>query len=79
MTTSDLKINLLKLIVETDDREVLEEIADHFHALMNKKDWWKEISVKEKTLAEIGLRQLEKGEGIPYESVKAKARKLLNK
>lgn len=79
MTTSDLKINLLKLIVETEDREVLQEIADHFHVLVNKGDWWKEISEKEKVLVETGLQQLDKGEGIPYESVKAKARALLNK
>ena len=70
MTTSDLKINLLKLIVETDDREVLEEIEAYFHTLTRKGDWWQEISEKEKSLIEIGLRQLDNGQGISYEKVK---------
>ena len=79
MTTSDLKLNLLKFIVETDDPEVLEEISAYFHALTKKGDWWQEISEKEKSLIETGLRQLDNGEGIPYEVVREKARQILNK
>lgn len=79
MTTSELKIDLLKFIVETDDPEVLEEIAAYFHTLTKKGDWWQEISEKEKSLIETGLRQLANGEGIPYEAVREKARRLLNK
>jgi hypothetical protein len=79
MTNSELKIDLLKFIVETDDPAILEEIAAYFHALTKKDDWWEEISEKEKSLIETGLRQLDNGEGIPYEEVKAKARKLLHK
>lgn len=79
MSASDVKLNLLKLILETEDTEVLEELTAYFRALRSKSDWWKEISEKEKALVKIGLDQLEKGEGIAYESVKEKARQLLAK
>ncbi|MFN0036687.1 MAG: hypothetical protein ACKVUS_16595 [Saprospiraceae bacterium] len=77
MTISDLKVSLLKLVVETEDREVLEEMAAYFHALLNKGDWWEEISEKEKEAIRTGLRQLDNGEGIPYESFRNRARQVL--
>ncbi len=79
MTTSDLKVSLLKLVAETEDREVLEEMATYFHALLNKGDWWEAISAKEKEAIHVGLSQLDNGEGIPYESFRAKARQILGK
>lgn len=79
MSASDIKLNLLKLILETEDTEILEELTAYFRALRSKSDWWKEISDKEKALVKIGLDQLEKGEGIPYENIRDKARQLLGK
>jgi hypothetical protein len=79
MTNSELKMDILKLIVETEDPEILEAVSSYFHTLLGKKDWWQEISEKEKTLIQTGLSQIENGEGIPYEEVRAKARRLLQK
>lgn len=79
MSASEVKLNLLKLILETEDTEILEELTAYFRALRSKSDWWKEISDKEKALVKTGLDQLERGEGIPYESIKSKARQLLGK
>lgn len=79
MTTAELKIDLLKLILETNDPAVLEEVAAYFHARLQKGDWWEQISEKEKETVQTGMRQLEEGQGIPYEAVREKARRLLKK
>ncbi|NOX84708.1 MAG: hypothetical protein GXO86_01890 [Chlorobi bacterium] len=75
-----IKEYLIKLISETEDENILNEVKAYFTLLKNKKtDWWDTISVQEKDAIEIGLQQLEKGEKIPHEKVKQKADELLGK
>ena len=80
MTTADIKSNIYKLIGETDDVSILSKIQAYIDTLRSKKiDWWNVISIKEKEAIETGLRQLNKGEGIPDEEVNKKINKLLRK
>ncbi len=79
ITTAEIKNYLHKLIVETDDENVLNKVRAYFLTLKGENvDWWDTISSQEKEIINIGLQQLENGEGIPHEKVKRKADKLLD-
>jgi predicted transcriptional regulator len=80
MSTAELKNYLHKLIVETDDESILSKVQAYFTTLKGKNvDWWDTISSQEKEAINIGLQQLENGEGIPHEEVKRKVDKLLGR
>jgi len=82
MNTSkaEIKNHLHKLIVETDDESILSKVQAYFTTLKSKNvDWWDTISDQEKEAINIGLQQLENGEGIPHEEVKRKVDKLLGR
>jgi len=79
-STAEIKNHLHKLIVETDDESILNKVQAYFTTLKGKTiDWWDMISDQEKEAINIGLQQLENGEGIPQEEVKRKADKLLGR
>lgn len=79
-STAEMKNYLHKLIVETDDENILNKVQAYFTTLKSKNiDWWDTISDQEKEDINIGLQQLENGEGIPHEEVKRKADKLLGR
>ncbi|MBN2274135.1 MAG: hypothetical protein JXR41_04145 [Bacteroidales bacterium] len=82
MNTSiaEIKNYLHKLIVETDDESILSKVQAYFTTLKSKNvDWWDTISDQEKEAINIGMQQLENGEGIPHEEVKQKVDKLLGR
>ena len=79
-STAEIKNDLHKLIVETDDESILSKVQAYFNMLKSKNvDWWDTISDQEKEAINIGLKQLENGEGIPHEEVKRKVDKLLGR
>lgn len=79
-STAEIKNYLHKLIVETDDESILNKVQAYFTTLKSRNvDWWDTISDQEKETVNIGLQQLENGEGIPHEEVKSKADKLLGR
>lgn len=79
-STAEIKNYLHKLIVETDDESILSKVQAYFTTLKSKNvDWWDTISKQEKEAINIGLQQLENGEGIPHEEVKRKVDKLLGR
>jgi hypothetical protein len=79
-STAEIKNYLHKLIVETDDESILSKVQDYFTSLKsNNVDWWDTISTQEKEAINIGLQQLENGEGIPHEEVKRKVDILLGR
>jgi len=81
ISTAEIKNYLHKLIVETDDETILIKVQAYFTTLKSNKDveWWDMISDPEKEAIEIGLKQLERGKGIPHHEVKCKVNKLLGK
>ena len=75
--TAELKNYLQKFIVETDDESILNKIRAYFTILEDENvDWWNTISDKEKDAINIGLQQLENGEGIAHADVKRKVDEL---
>lgn len=78
--TAIIKNYLHKLIVETDDENTLNKVHAYFTTLKSSDvDWWDTISDQEKDAINIGLQQLDNGEGIPHDEVKRKVDKLLGR
>lgn len=63
------KISLTKLLLETQDVNILHEVRAILNKDNKKTDFWDELSPLEKEEIRIGLKQLDAGEGIPYEEV----------
>ncbi len=77
---AEIKGYLIKLISETEDENILNEMKAYFTILKNKEtDWWDMISEHEKEAIETGLSQLEKGERISDEEVQRKVDELLGR
>ena len=77
--TADIKNYLHKLIVETNDLEILKKMKNYFLSINNTTDWWNTISEDAKQDIEIGLSQLDAGKKIEYKEIKQKADKLLRR
>ena len=78
--TSEIKNYLHKLIVETDDENILSKVQTYFTTLKSKNvDWWDTISDREKEAINTGLQQLENGETIPHQEVIKEVNKLLGR
>lgn len=78
MSSAELKSTLHKLIVETDDVNILAKIKDIFYALKSGQDWTKSISEEERKMIEIGLKQAEDGKLTPHEEVRKKIDQWIN-
>lgn len=77
-----LKNELHRLVVETDNPQVLRQVKSIFEILLlgdEKEDWWDILSEKEKMLVQKGLQQLNNGERIPHQVVRQEINQLLGK
>ncbi len=79
MSTADLKNDLIKVIVNTDDVSFLRQIRDFFKKHQVTTDWWDEISDYEKEMIEIGAKEIEEGKVVRHEEVRAEINKMLRK
>ncbi|SNB29617.1 conserved hypothetical protein [Flavobacterium psychrophilum] len=66
------KLEIIKMLVETNDSSIIESIKKIFKS--EKKDSWEELSEEQKTEIEEGERQIEKGEFFHYEDIMKKYR-----
>ena len=66
------KINLIKIIADTNDVSVIQSFKDFFK--IEKKDWWDELSDEQKFEIEEGERQINRGEFVLYEDIMKKYR-----
>jgi len=80
LAISEIKNNLHRLIVETDDISILEKIQKYFGTLKGSQgDWWDTLSDNEVASVEKGLSQLDNGQRIPHQHVRQKVKQLLGK
>jgi hypothetical protein len=80
MTSAILKNELHRLVVQTDNVQVLRQIKSIFEILLRsgeEGDWWDTLSEREKRLIERGLAQLENGERLPHQVVRDEINQLL--
>lgn len=79
-SVSELKNDLHKLIVETDDISILNRVQAYFSTLKGKQvDWWDSLSEKDIASIERGTQQLDNGQRIPHIQVKEKVNLLLGR
>jgi predicted transcriptional regulator len=67
MSTAELKSQLHKLIVETDDVNALTKIRAFINKLKkNDGDWWDEIDDSTKEEIQVGIDQADNGDFIEH-------------
>lgn len=79
MAVLKVKNNIHKLVVETDDPDILNQVEAYFLKLVHKSDWWDILSEQQKLLIGEGRQQLADGQGIPHQEVRNDIDQLLNK
>ncbi len=72
MTIQAQKLELVKLILDIEDKSVLKNIKQLVTA--SKKDWWDEISEAERKAIKEGIAQADRGEVVPHKEVMKKIR-----
>lgn len=77
MTALEIKDKLHRMVLETDDVDVLEQIALLFSALRDEKSLWDTIGQAEKTQIKRGLEDLYASRTKSNEEVRAKVREIL--
>lgn len=60
------KLELLKTILDTENSEFIQKVADFVKK--EKKDFWNELSPAEQKEIKKGVEQLENGQRVSYDS-----------
>ena len=68
------KLDLMKMILETENPEIL-ELAKKLFAKGRKADFWNALSKEQKQEIEAGIIEISNGETVDYDSVMRKHRK----
>lgn len=68
------KLHIMKMILETENPEILHSIKKLF-AKQKKTDFWNTIGKDQQDEIELGVDEVERGETVDYESLMKKHRK----
>ncbi|SEA75293.1 hypothetical protein [Psychroflexus halocasei] len=60
------KLELLKTILETENTDFIQKVADFVKK--EKVDFWDELSLSEQSEIKQGIEELDKGKRVSYES-----------
>lgn len=66
MDIQTTKLKLIKTILEDENSEFIQRVADFVR--MEKNDIWSELSLNEQKEIKKGIEELDKGKRISYES-----------
>lgn len=66
MDIQTTKLRLLKIILENENAEFIQRIADFVKK--EEKDFWNELSISEQEEIKKGIQDLDNGKRISYES-----------
>lgn len=77
MSIADIKNDLHRMVVETDDPEILKQIVFLFAALRDEASLWDRLSEREKQQIQKGLEDLQAGRTKSNEEVRLKVRAIL--
>ncbi|KAB2814219.1 hypothetical protein [Phaeocystidibacter luteus] len=67
MDIQSIKAELVKGILQTNSKELLDKLYSTFKAESKGVDFWNELSDEQKSEIEIGLNQIKNGESIELE------------
>lgn len=79
MNVAEIKNDLHRMVVETNDPAILEQIAALFASLRAEKNWWDTISEQEKALIEKGRQDMAEGKTVTRSEVRQQVRQILSK
>ena len=79
MNVAEIKNDLHRMVVETNDAAILEQIAILFASLRAEKNWWDTITEQEKALIEKGRQDMAEGKTVPRSEVREQVRQILSK
>jgi hypothetical protein len=79
MTVLEIKDNLHRMVVETDDQAILEQIAFLFAALRDENNLWDAMSDAEKKQIRHGIEDIKNNKITTHEEVRASVRAILGK
>lgn len=63
------KISLAKLLLDTEDINILNQVKEILLRENEKADFWDELTDAQQEEINLGIKQLDAGEGIPFEEV----------
>ncbi len=70
MSTLELKNDLLRLLVETDDENLLEKVRNYFKHLKKEPLSKKSLENMEAAMVDLGLEQIENDQVLTHEEAK---------
>jgi predicted transcriptional regulator len=73
------KLEIMRLIMDTDDKSIIDQLKAFFQTRPTSKVWFDDLPDAVKESVERGLAQSERGEVIPHSEVKRKYEKWLSK
>jgi hypothetical protein len=73
MNIQSVKLELLKMIINTDNPSVLEKVMRIFQN--EKQDFWNNLSKEDQEEIMAGIDELDKGEAYGYDDILKKHRK----
>lgn len=80
MSVAEIKNDLHRMVVETNDPGILAQIASLFASLRGEEeDWGDSLSHEEQEKIELGVADAAAGRIVPYSKVKEKTKKILRK
>ncbi|WP_452232898.1 hypothetical protein [Lacinutrix sp. MEBiC02595] len=66
------KMELVKLLLNTDNPKIIESIKQIF--IKEKNDFWDDLSAEQQSEIELGLHQINEGKVTDYETIMKKHR-----
>jgi len=77
MNVLEIKNDLLRLLVETNDAALLDMVRNYFKILKKEPVSKEEIDAQELRMIEIGLEQIEKGKVLSNEDARQRIKEFL--
>ena len=79
MNVLDIKNDLLRLVVETDDAILLDSVRRYFKVLKKEPVNQAEITAQEARMIDLGLKQIEEGRVTSHKTIREKIKADLRK
>ena len=79
MSVLEIKNDLLRLVVETDDADLLDLVRNYFKQLKKEPISQQEIDAQESRMIDIGLQQINDGNIMSHEEARRKIKSQLLK
>ncbi|MEM6967431.1 MAG: hypothetical protein AAF573_21890 [Bacteroidota bacterium] len=72
MSVLDMKNDLLRMLVETNDPHLLKKLRIYFKNIRNEPLTKEELENQKKRMIDIGLKQIEEGKTLSHEEARKK-------